>query len=149
MVITSQLERRDSTPRLLDWLETEFPFFPALRMLDRDQMIRCEEYVEGGQYVLRAELPGIDPDKDVDVSIVGGVLRVHAERRESKREQQRSEFYYGSLRRALRLPRGTDEESVHASYKDGVLEVTVDVPEPAMPQSKRVPITRDGTEPTE
>lgn len=149
MAVNSQLEKRTVAPRLLDWLETEFPFFPTLRALDREHAIRCEEYIEGGQYVLRAELPGIDPDKDVDVSIAGGVLRVHAERREIKKEQQRSEFSYGSLSRALTLPQGADEDSVTASYKDGILQVTVALPEPAIPQPKRIPIDRDTTDQTE
>ena len=148
MAINAQLEKRTSAPRLLDWLETEFPFFPALRALDREHAIRCEEYIEGGQYVLRAEVPGIDPDKDVDVSVAGGILRVHAERRETKKEQQRSEFCYGSFSRALTLPQGVDEESVTASYKDGILQVTVALPEPAMPQPKKIPIERDAAEKT-
>ena len=143
MAINAQLERRISAPRLLDWLETEFPFIPALRAMDRAHAIPCEEYIEGGQYILRAELPGIDPDKDVDVSIVGGVLRVHAERREMKKEQQRSEFSYGSFSRALALPQGADEESVTAAYRDGILQITVALPEPAVPQPKRIPIERD------
>ena len=92
MSTNAQLERRIAAPRLFDWLENEFPFFPALRTLEREHAIRCEEYIDGGQYVLRAELPGIDPDKDVDVSITAGVLRVRAERRETKKDQQRSEF---------------------------------------------------------
>ena len=145
MITNTQLERRTTTPRLFDWLENEFPFFPALRNLDREHAIRCEEYIDGGQYVLRAELPGIDPEKDVDVSISAGVLRVQAERREVKKDQQRSEFSYGSFSRSLTLPQGADEDSVTATYQDGILQVTVALPEPAMPQPKRIPIERDTT----
>ena len=50
MGTNAQLERRAVTPRLFDWLETEFPFFPVLRTLEREHMIRCEEYVDGGPY---------------------------------------------------------------------------------------------------
>jgi HSP20 family molecular chaperone IbpA len=131
---------------LFDWLETEFPFFPTLRALDREHAIRCEEYIEGGKYVLRAELPGIDPDKDVDVSITGGVLRVTAERREIKKEHHRSEFSYGSFHRALTLPEGADQDSVTASYQDGILQVTVALPERSIPEPKRIPIERGTTE---
>lgn len=146
MVANAQLERRVSAPRLLDWLESEFPFFPGLRAMDREHAIRCEEYIDGGKYVLRAELPGIDPDKDVDVGVAGGVLRVRAERRQVTREQQRSEFAYGSFSRAMTLPPGADEESVTASYKDGILQVTVVIPEPAIPQPKRIRIEHGSTE---
>ena len=147
MGTNAQLERRAVTPRLFDWLETEFPFFPVLRTLEREHMIRCEEYVDGGRYVLRAELPGIDPEKDVTVSVADGVLRVHAERRETTRDQKRSEFTYGSMSRALTLPPGANEDSVAATYRDGILRVTVDLPETVTGKAKQIPIEieRDDT----
>jgi HSP20 family protein len=140
MTLNSQLERRPTTPRLLDWLENEFSLFPGLRAFDRDQAIRCEEFVEDGKYVLRAELPGIDPEKDVEVSLADGVLTVAAERRESRKEQKRSEFCYGSLRRSLTLPKGADDDSVTATYRDGILQVTVSLPTKEETQAKKIPV---------
>jgi HSP20 family protein len=44
--------------------------------------VRVEDYVEGDTYVLRAELPGIDPDKDVEITVDRDVLTISGERRE-------------------------------------------------------------------
>ena len=128
-------------PRLFDWLEGEFPLFPGFRWMERRAM-RCEEYVEDEKYVLRAELPGIDPDKDVEVSVTNGVLTVSAERREEHKEGQRSEFYYGRLHRSVTLPAGVDEGSVTATYRDGILQVEVPFPAEEKAPARKVPIER-------
>jgi HSP20 family protein len=78
--------------------------------------------------VIRAELPGVDPNRDIDVAVDNGVLTIAAERQESNREKldkggYRSEFRYGSFVRQLQLPPGTSAEVVSAAYKDGVLEI--------------------------
>jgi HSP20 family protein len=70
---------------LMDWLEGEFPALPIPRPFTGGQLMRVEDYVSEGQYVVRAELPGIDPEKDVEITVVDGVLTVKAERREEKR----------------------------------------------------------------
>jgi HSP20 family protein len=70
--------------------------------------IKVEEFVEGDQLVVRAEVPGVDPDRDIDVSVENNVLTISAERRESNREKFErgfhSEFRYGSFVRQVRLP---------------------------------------------
>lgn len=109
--------------------------------------VRLEEVRDGGHLVVRAELPGIDPDKDVRITIADGVLTIAGERTERTHEKQdesfRSEFRYGSFRRSLPLPAGATEQDITASYRDGVLEVRVPVPvqEPA-PAVTTVPVTR-------
>ena len=84
--------------------------------------------------MIRAELPGVDPDRDIDVSVDNGVLTIAAERQESTREKldkgYRSEFRYGSFVRQVRLPAGTSAEVVSAAYKDGVLEIRMPKPTP-------------------
>jgi HSP20 family protein len=55
--------------------------FGAMNWPFRD--IRVEEFVDGGQLVVRAEVPGVDPDRDIDVSVDNGVLTIAAERRET------------------------------------------------------------------
>jgi len=96
-------------------------------------LIRVEEYREDGTVVIRADLPGIDPDKDVELTVWDGMLHIKAERREEeKREQQgyvRQEVRYGSLSRSLPLPEGVTEADITASYKDGVLEIRIPAPE--------------------
>ena len=98
--------------RLFDEWARMTPFrsmaFP--RWLEAGDLIRVEEYREDGTLVVRADLPGIDPDKDVELTVAGGMLHIEAERREEeKREEQgylRREVRYGSLSRSLPLPDG-------------------------------------------
>jgi HSP20 family molecular chaperone IbpA len=111
-------------PELFDWLESPFATFRP------QQMIRLEEFTEEGRYVLRAELPGIDPEKDVDVSVSDGILTIHGERKEVEKEGRRTEFRYGSFTRAIALPTGADEHDITAVYDKGVLEITVGLKEP-------------------
>ena len=63
----SMLEKRRQRPIFGDvfaWLEDELPVFPMLRANGPVRVMRLEDYVENGEYVLRAELPGVDPEKD-------------------------------------------------------------------------------------
>ena len=115
--MTSTVARREhgAFADLFDWIEGGLPAFPLFRQFGGAQMMRVEEDREDGQYVLRAEMPGIDPDKDVEISIANGVLTVTAERREEKKEQQRSEFRYGRFTRSVTLPGGANEDDVRAS----------------------------------
>ena len=47
--------------------------------------MRIEEFVEKGESVVRVEMPGVDPDRDLDISVIDGVLRIHAERTKETR----------------------------------------------------------------
>ena len=110
--------------------------------------IRVEESVEGNTLVVRAEVPGVDPDKDVSVSIVDGSLEIKAERREKSEQKDknsyRSEFRYGSFVRRVALPEGVKQDDITASYKNGVLEVRTPVPTKAEQQPiKKIEISRD------
>jgi HSP20 family protein len=122
--------RVDPFPRLWDWFENMMPMDVAWRE-GAGRSIKVEEFTRDGRYVVRAELPGVDPDKDIDVSVAEGLLTIRGERREEVREDQRSEFYYGSFTRTMTLPAGADPDAVTAEYKDGILEVSFAMPEPA------------------
>src|SRR5437867_11593 len=78
---------------LFDWPMRPFEGFH--RMLDRDE-VKVEEFTEDGHVVVRAELPGVDPERDVDISIVDGNLCIRAERRHEEnvefRDYRRSEI---------------------------------------------------------
>jgi HSP20 family protein len=93
--------------------------------------IRVEEYQEGERRIVRADLPGVDPDKDIDVTVDGGFLRIHGHRRAEEHDKYRTEIRYGSFERVLTLPTGTRAEDVKADYADGVLTVSM----PALPSS--------------
>ena len=108
--------------------------------------LRVEEFADGDTLVVRAELPDIDPEKDVDISVADGKLHIKAER-EVKTEHKdkgsfRSEFRYGSFVRTVTLPAGATETDVTAAYKDGVLEIRVPVSEPVQAAPAKIPITR-------
>lgn len=95
--------------------------------------IRVEQLVKDGHYVVRAEIPGVNPEKDIDVTVVDSVLRIRAERTEEKHEKTHSEFHYGSLIRTLPLPADAMEETATARYDHGVLEVSFAIGEPREP----------------
>jgi HSP20 family protein len=142
--MTSTPARREHSTfaDLFDWVESGLPALPMFRPFAGSHVIRVEENLEAGQYGLRAELPGIDPDKDVEISVENGVLTVAAERREEKKEPQRSEFRYGRFSRSITLPVRADEDDVKATYRDGILEVRVGITEKSTPETKRIPITK-------
>jgi|HigsolmetaAR201D_1030396.scaffolds.fasta_scaffold14541_3 HSP20 family protein len=108
-----------------------------------DDLIRVDEFRENGNLVIRAELPGIDPDKDVELTVEDGMLHIQAERREEEKSEDqgylRRELRYGTFSRTLPLPSGVTEKDVKASYKDGILEIRVPVPAPA---TAKIPISR-------
>ena len=108
-------------PDLFEWLE---PPFTVLRPFTAAGM-RMEEYVEKDRFVVRAEMPGVDPEKQVEVSVSKGILTIHAERQEAKESKRRSEFHYGSFTRHVVLPASADEADIMASYDNGIIEVSV------------------------
>ncbi|MFF5210103.1 Hsp20/alpha crystallin family protein [Streptosporangium sp. NPDC000396] len=118
-------EPRGLFPELFNWLE--WPLSTARSQAW--QTIRFEDYVRDGRYVLRAELPGIDPEKDVEITLANGVLTIHAERHEEQKEQGQSEFRYGTFTRSITLPPSADENDVKAVYDKGILEVSVKLAE--------------------
>lgn len=79
-------------------------------------------------YVVKADLPGVD-QKDVKVSIDNQVLRLTGERRsevsDGKRGRHRIERTWGMFERSFMLPQSVDGEHAKASYKDGVLSITL------------------------
>ena len=136
-----------------DWFDRWFAdwprprFWPELRRSFGEGMdlLRVEEFTEGDEVVVRAEMPGIDPDKDVQITVSDHTLQLRAERRqETKTEEKgghRSEFHYGNLARTLQLPAGATDKDVKATYKDGILEVRIPVDRKET-EAKTVPIQR-------
>lgn len=112
--------------------------------LDRP-VIRVEEYREGNTLIVKADMPGINPDKDVKVTLDNGRLHIEAERREKfehrTREGYRSEIKYGSFSRDVIVPEGTLHKDIQASYEDGVLQVRVSLPK-ANGKPTMIPISR-------
>jgi len=129
----------DEWVRMTPFRSAQFP-----RWWAGEDLIRVEEFREDGMLVIRADLPGIDPDADVELTISDGTLRIEAERREEQKKEGkahlRQELRYGSLSRSLPLPEGVTEADIAATYKDGVLEIRV--PEPKRGPSKKIAVTK-------
>jgi HSP20 family protein len=142
------LMRRERSDRP-EWFRFEVPDM-FRRMFDFDwesDWLRVEEFDDDGTLVVRAELPDIDPDKDVELSVAGSVLHIRAQRQEKSEKKEkgtyRSEFRYGSFVRTVPLPEGVKEEDITASYKDGILEIRAPMAaEEEKPPVTKVPISR-------
>jgi HSP20 family protein len=144
-----QLRREWPFGRFFDLFEPEFGrFFEGLapHVQWTEGRMRIEEEMQDGMLVIRAELPGVDPEKDVEIDVTDDRLAIRAERRSEETESKdgvvRSEFRYGSLSRIVALPRDTKIDDITAAYKDGILEVTVPMPTEVKEAAKRVAITR-------
>jgi HSP20 family protein len=127
-----EVRRRNEWFDLPDLFRWEFP--DVFRWFDRpgfEGRMRVEEEMKDNAVVIRAEMPGIDPEKDIELTVTDGVLHIKASRRKETKEEDdgriRSEFRYGSYSRSMPLPKGASADDVKAVYKDGILEVTIPV----------------------
>jgi HSP20 family protein len=140
--------RQPSSGARLLWPFSAFPdwqgfdVFGSVAPASAD-VIRIEEFLAGDELVIRAELPGIDPQKDVDVTISRGALHIDVRREDglakSDRSGFRTEFRYGEYSRSIPLPAGTYETEVKATYNDGILEVRLPV---ARTVKRKIDVTR-------
>ena len=91
-------------------------------------MPALELVAAGDNFVLKAQLPGIDP-KDIDVQVTREAISISGERRyentDDKSGYVRSEFRYGKFHRVLPLPAPIQNDSVQAECKDGILTLTL------------------------
>ena len=140
----ANVARRSRSPisDMLSWLESGTGL--DTRTLGLTPYVRVEDYIEEGTYVLRADLPGVDPDKDVEVNIEGDMVTIRGERREEQKDKNHHELHYGSFARSVQLPHGVRPEDVSARYSDGVLEVRIPMGAEEKPATK-VPIQRSDT----
>ena len=102
-----------------------------------------ETFRRGDKLVVRADLPGLRKE-DVSVEIDDGILTISGERSEEDVDDREgyyhSERSYGQFQRSLALPEGITGESCDATFKDGVLEVTVPVPKEAERSARKIQI---------
>lgn len=118
---------------------TGVDFIPKIDVIERD-----------GKLTLHADLPGMRQE-DVKVNVENGVLTISGERTHEHEHEKggvyRCEREYGSFRRSLSLPEDINPESIQASFDQGVLEVTIPLPEKKEEQKGRtIPIGSKGGE---
>ena len=110
---------------------------------------QVEVFERGGQLVIRADLPGLTKD-DVKVELTDDAITISGERRQEQEENRegyfRSERSYGSFYREIPLPEGVKADNASATFRDGVLEITMPAPERAeQARSRRLEIKEGGT----
>ncbi|MFE2561775.1 Hsp20/alpha crystallin family protein [Streptomyces sp. NBC_00090] len=138
-----KVERRHSLfPDFNDWFNREFPGLPGWRPATAAHSIPVEVTSGDGVYVLRAELPGMDPDDDIGITVDDNLITVSAEHSESTEDKEHSEFRYGSFRRTVRLPGTIPADDVEASYADGILTIRVPMPDEETTSVRTVPVKR-------
>ena len=93
-----------------------------------------KEETNDGRCEVRAELPGLGPANDIDITA-----------REKTQSNGRSEFTFGSFTRSVSLPEGADEDGITASYGKGILTISVPVPG-AEPTEKHVEVQSTETD---
>ncbi len=138
----SELTRRSQISLLPDLTDLLDPFHLVFGGRTTDAFgIRVETWFEEGAYLVRAELPGIDPEKDVELTVTDGILAIRAERTEYHEGRHHSEFHYGTYTRSLRLPEGAKQEEISAVYEKGILTITVALEKEAKPVSRTIKIS--------
>jgi len=122
-------------------------FFGSRTILGRKAFVPPTDVFEReGDLVIRTELPGLDPVKDVKVSFEDGAVVIEGERRQKEEIKEdayyRMETSYGAFTRRVPLPEGIDEATITAEYKDGVLQVVVPkaVAELKAPKVREIPV---------
>jgi HSP20 family protein len=101
-------------------------------MFDRSKFaagdMAVDLYHEGGKLIAEMSIPGMDA-KNIDVSVEGDVLKIKGHREEKKeikdKEYYSKEIRRGNFERRIKLPGHVDAKTMEASYKDGVLKVTM------------------------
>jgi HSP20 family protein len=107
---------------------------PLTRMWEREWAPSLDVSETRDNFVVKAEVPGIDA-KDIDISLTGDVLTIKGEKRQEKEEKEEDyhlvERSYGSFSRSVRLPAEVESNKIKASYKNGILNIT-------LPKSEKV-----------
>lgn len=131
--IEKELDSLFRLPRSLSE-RVEFPFRPSI---DVDR--------ENGELIVSAELPGIDPDKDIEITLDDDYLTIKGEKSEDKEISEDDRYLhersYGKFVRRIPVPEGVSPDDIAADYAKGVLTVKVTLPEETKPaEPQKIPV---------
>jgi HSP20 family protein len=119
------------------------PWRMETRIADAAWAPQVETFRREGNLVVRADLPGLTKN-DITIEAEDDVLMISGERSDETRDERddfyRSERTYGRFFRAIQLPEGVDADKIDASFKDGVLEVTIPAPKVTTPKNRQIKI---------
>lgn len=94
-------------------------------------------------YEIVAELPGIDED-DIEVKLANGGLTIKGTKQDEKEEKKKNyylhEHHFGAFERYFAMPEGVDRDKIEASFKKGVLTVTLPKTAEARKAEKKIPV---------
>ncbi len=112
--------------------EEEGGFLPALDLAETDS-----------ELVVKCEVPGLDP-KDIDISLSDGMLTIKGEKKQ-EREEKEADYHlversYGSFTRSIRLPKEVQGGKISASYKNGILKITLPKSEEAKKKEVKIKV---------
>lgn len=129
-------------------LETEIRsifdrYWPAEERLLPNKLV-ADMHREEGDLVVTIELPGVDPEKDVDIVVEDDTLIIKGEKSDEREVDEEDHFLrerrYGHFERRIFLPDGVDPEQISAAYDQGVLTVRVPIPAAAEAAPRRIPV---------
>jgi HSP20 family protein len=114
--------------------ELSFAKAPAVDVVEKDNA-----------YEIAAELPGMD-ENNIEVKYSDGILTIKGEKKEEKEEKKKdyymSERRYGTFQRSFAVPDGVDADKIAASFKNGVLTVTLPKSPEAQKREKKIAIAK-------
>lgn len=100
-------------------------------------------YEEGNKVIAKADLPGIKKE-NIKLHLDGDILTISGETKKEKEEKNKGYYYaersFGRIQRSIRLPEGTKQEDIKASYKDGVLTIEVPRSEEAVQRGRDIDV---------
>jgi HSP20 family protein len=115
-----------------DRFETSWAPSPAVDIAENDK-----------HYEIKAELPGLEP-ANVEVKVANGLLTIKGEKKEEKEEKKEnyylSERRFGSFQRSFSVPAGVDADKIEASFKNGVLAITLPKTSETIEREKKIAI---------
>ena len=134
---------RDAMDRLLeDSFVRPRGEWPTLA--SREQSLALDVYETDENLVVEASMPGTKPE-EVDISVVGNTLTIKAEREEQREKKEEGRYYfrerrYGAFQRSVGLPVDVDADKAEATFKDGVLKLSLPKAEEAKPKRIQVQV---------
>jgi len=133
------LSLREAMDRLI---EQSFTPFGRSVSGEGNQSVLANLWEDGNSYYLHLLAPGLDLST-VDITTIGGVLTISGQTAQPSPEGGKNvwqEWGPTSFRRQLQLPAGFDADRCQATYKDGILSVSIPKPEQAKPKSIKVQV---------
>ncbi len=124
--------------------ERFFVGFPGLGLTRRMGLTVSLDLAETkDNIIVKAEIPGIDSE-DIDISLSGNILTIKGEKRQVEIDKDedfhRIERTYGEFSRSVRLPCEVEADNITATYKKGVLNITLPKCEPARPKRIKIDV---------